>query len=261
MKDSNMGTLYRPAPFYLSALGLSWLPWSAAVVLGIDARSPFGIALVAAGGLGPVAAAAAMLASGGRKVRSDYLRRLPLLPVLPAAAAALMPAAVVGISVLISVLLGGKAPAVEPRILAGPASAALYALFILFFGPVPEELGWRGYGLPGLLARTSPAAAAAVSGSLWAIWHLPLFFIQGYPLAPVAEDPLRLAAYFLDFFPKALLYVRLYTASGGSILVAVIFHFSTNLVGSAVEAGTGAELIQTVLWYLAAALTARRREP
>jgi membrane protease YdiL (CAAX protease family) len=38
-------------------------------------------------------------------------------------------------------------------------------LFVLVMG---EEIGWRGYALPRLLARTSPLVASVVLGLLWA---------------------------------------------------------------------------------------------
>jgi membrane protease YdiL (CAAX protease family) len=40
-----------------------------------------------------------------------------------------------------------------------------------------EELGWRGFALPRLSSRMGLRAASLVLGAIWAVWHLPQFFI------------------------------------------------------------------------------------
>ena len=44
-----------------------------------------------------------------------------------------------------------------------------------------EELGWRGVAQPMLERRFNRITSAAIVGVLWALWHLPLFFIHGVP--------------------------------------------------------------------------------
>lgn len=46
-------------------------------------------------------------------------------------------------------------------------------------GPIPEELGWHGYALAGLQVRFSALWASLVLGVIWALWHVPLYFIEG----------------------------------------------------------------------------------
>ena len=41
---------------------------------------------------------------------------------------------------------------------------------------VGEELGWRGWLLPTLASERRFAAAAALTGLAWTLWHLPVFF-------------------------------------------------------------------------------------
>ena len=51
-----------------------------------------------------------------------------------------------------------------------------------------EEVGWRGTMQP-LLERAVPfPGAAVVTGLVWAVWHLPLWFVEG----PPADYPLRM---------------------------------------------------------------------
>ncbi len=60
----------------------------------------------------------------------------------------------------------------------------LGALFNTLFG-LGEELGWRGYLLPGLLGL-GQWRAILVSGVIWGVWHAPII-LQGhnYPEHPV----------------------------------------------------------------------------
>ncbi|HCP81903.1 MAG TPA: CPBP family intramembrane metalloprotease [Octadecabacter sp.] len=54
------------------------------------------------------------------------------------------------------------------------------SLFMLFLGPV-EEFGWRGFFLPLMQRIMTPALAGLIIGLLWAVWHIPAFFLDGTP--------------------------------------------------------------------------------
>jgi membrane protease YdiL (CAAX protease family) len=54
-----------------------------------------------------------------------------------------------------------------------------YALIMILVGGGQEELGWRGYILDPLEERLGPWLGNLVLGVVWAVWHLPLFFIPG----------------------------------------------------------------------------------
>lgn len=62
-------------------------------------------------------------------------------------------------------------------------SEAWYIIIVAIVISTPlqagEEIGWRGYALPGLAARFGFARASVVLGLIWAGWHLPLFFVPG----------------------------------------------------------------------------------
>lgn len=54
-----------------------------------------------------------------------------------------------------------------------------FILIMILFGGGQEELGWRGYILDPLEERLGPWLGNLVLGIVWAVWHLPLFFIPG----------------------------------------------------------------------------------
>jgi membrane protease YdiL (CAAX protease family) len=86
-----------------------------------------------------------------------------------------------------------------------------------------EEIGWRGYALPRLLARWSLARASILIGVVWAGWHLPLFFIPGTDLTG-SSFPLFLASVAAVSVAIAWLYVR----TGGSLLLVMLMHAAIN---------------------------------
>jgi hypothetical protein len=44
---------------------------------------------------------------------------------------------------------------------------------------IGEEFGWRGFLLPRLQTRHNALISSLIVGVIWAIWHIPLFFIKG----------------------------------------------------------------------------------
>ena len=102
---------------------------------------------------------------------------------------------------------------------APPAMIVPIGLLIWLLNAYPEEYGWRGYALPRLLERGSPLAASLVLGLIWGLWHLPLHFIPTTTqyVIPVWE-------YVLQTIVLAVLYTWLHQATGGSVLIASLFH-------------------------------------
>ena len=88
-----------------------------------------------------------------------------------------------------------------------------------------EEIGWRGFGLPALLARGySPLAATAMLGVPWALLHLPL------ARAGSLNEGWSMWALFLFMMAMSVLVSWVYLASGFSITSAVLFHGGQNVL-------------------------------
>ena len=58
-------------------------------------------------------------------------------------------------------------------------------LFVLVLGGALEEPGWRGFGLPALLARHTPVRATLVLGLTWGFWHVPIYGPAGFVVPAV----------------------------------------------------------------------------
>jgi CAAX protease family protein len=95
---------------------------------------------------------------------------------------------------------------------------------IVFLLIVGEELGWRGYALPQLLARRSVLSASLILGVLWSGWHLPTFFVPGAP-----QYGLPILAFVLLTVAYSVLFTWVYLHTGGSVLIATLFHGAVNL--------------------------------
>ena len=106
----------------------------------------------------------------------------------------------------------------------------VYLMLLLIALPVTlftfgEEYGWRGYLLPRLLPL-GEIRASVLLGVIWGVWHLPLLLAGlNYPGVNV-----WLAIIIFTFVTVAFsfTYTWFYVASSGSVLVAAVFHASTN---------------------------------
>lgn len=90
-------------------------------------------------------------------------------------------------------------------------------------GPVNEEYGWRGFLLPRLLHRHSPAGASLIVGTGWACWHWPLWFVPGVP-----HHHWPFTLFFLLVIPMSFLFTWFHLRTKGNILIAIVFHTSIN---------------------------------
>lgn len=97
------------------------------------------------------------------------------------------------------------------------------AVAILFSTPVQagEEVGWRGYALPRLTKRFGLPLASIILGVVWAVWHLPFFFIPGadnigqsFPIYIIAVTGLSVAMAWL------------YWRTNQSLLLTMLMHAS-----------------------------------
>jgi len=108
-----------------------------------------------------------------------------------------------------------------------PAMIVPIGLLIWLLGAIPEEFGWRGYALPRLLENKNPLYASLILGAIWALWHLPLHFIP-----TTTQYVIPIWEYVLQTIILSIIYTWLFLETGGSILVAGIFHAMGNITGA-----------------------------
>ena len=57
---------------------------------------------------------------------------------------------------------------------------SILGIFVpLVLAPLIEEFRWRGFGVDSLRSHFNLFVTSVLFGALWALWHLPLFFVKG----------------------------------------------------------------------------------
>ena len=176
---------YRPIRFFLITFLISWISWFLAAYFSYqEGMDKYQMLLIIPGLFGPSVAALIMLSGPDNKeLRNDFWDRLRLIIIKPRFLPFLF--LIVPVIILLATALSlffGLSPAQfclseEYKVL---KDHAVISLFILSLAPIFEELGWRGYGVDSLRSYFNLFRTSLLFGFLWAMWHLPLFFINGY---------------------------------------------------------------------------------
>jgi membrane protease YdiL (CAAX protease family) len=97
------------------------------------------------------------------------------------------------------------------------------AIAVSTWAQAGEEVGWRGYALPRLSKHFGLGPASIILGTIWASWHLPLFFFfsgdtrgQSFPL------------YLLQVTALSVALAWLYWRTEGSLLLVMLLHAAVN---------------------------------
>jgi membrane protease YdiL (CAAX protease family) len=211
--------------FFVLAYAWTWLCWWSvfAVSSGHLALPVPSEWLATCGQFGPFVAAMIVTwgASGSEALGQLFARlfRWRIRPVWLGVSFLLLPATML-IAILLFAFVGGKVASLRFQDTWSTLPAHFVYLLILG-GPLGEELGWSGFGLPRLQAQYGSVWASIWLGLLRAGWHLPLWWI--YP-AP-CPYPLFVAGVILLQF----LFTWLFNHTGRSVLYSLIFHTSLSI--------------------------------
>jgi len=205
----------------------------------------------------------------------DSPRALPLLLIAiwsPSLAAITMSAWRGGLADLLEPLLRPGTPeawvvALLPLAIAGtlavqgtealrPGAPTIVSLVAmnLIMGPLGEELGWRGYLLPRLVPALGWVGAALAVGFIWAIWHLPLWFV------PSPQRAMSFGVFFATVICFSVVMTAAWKAGGGALGPMIAFHLTANVAVGLLEVSgvmSGDSAYRAALpIYAVAALTA-----
>jgi membrane protease YdiL (CAAX protease family) len=96
--------------------------------------------------------------------------------------------------------------------------------------PIGEETGWTGFAVSHLQKRFSPLSSAVILGVIWAIWHLPGFFV---PSEMGAFNPVNFVFFVLISIFIRIIWIWITNNSNGSGIVGLLLHASSNAVSLA----------------------------
>jgi membrane protease YdiL (CAAX protease family) len=200
--------------FFVLAFAFSW--WPSILVIATGSGPPIL-------GCGPFLAAVAVLAlTVGKRGVTALLRSMLRWRVSVRwwAVAILMPVVLTALATALNVAFGAPMPTSEELARwTNVLPTALVILFVPIIGGAWEEPGWRGYALPRLLAARPALSASLVLGSLWAVWHVPLFLSGEQHWS----DLVLVAV-------ATVVFTWLFENASRSVLIAMVLHAMNNAV-------------------------------
>ncbi|WP_157572834.1 CPBP family intramembrane glutamic endopeptidase [Halogranum rubrum] len=221
--DEDVGTV-GIVLFLVLTFAWSWGFWGPRVLLEMGLVESVPV-LPNLGAFGPTVAAFLLVAYAngfegvrrlaGRAMQFDYPKQWILV-------ALLLPPAIVGGGLAVAVATGTTP--VFPW--AGQPVVLLIAFgwILVLGGPVQEEFGWRGYLLDPLQERLTPLGGGLAVGVVWAVWHLPLFYIPSETI--YYDNPFLGFAVSITVFSVLMTWV--YNSTNGSLLPVLLMHTSWN---------------------------------
>lgn len=237
--------------FFAVTFVIAWGAWWAlayASSQGAQYGTSWFMLVFVVGGLSPtIGAYVAVLGGEGRGgLRTFHGRMQGVKPrIVWYAAALLLPVAVTVVSTTISILLTGELALADLTI--APWYSFFYLIPLMIVGGGLEELGWRGIAWPQL-RQWSPIFAVMVVGITWAVWHLPLFYIEG-----TAQFETNFWYFSIGVFGSTMILGWLYDRTE-SIIACVLYHAASNAssgLGLSVPDGMGnAKLVEALALFV-----------
>jgi membrane protease YdiL (CAAX protease family) len=219
--------------FFIIALGWSWLFWIPLIFLKLVFNTMPGIILYTIGGLGPLLSAIYLVHTTQQKdEQREFWRRIidfKRIPLCWFFVSLFIPPVIALFSILVSLFLSNEYTQWQPMwlLIQNPLILVLFLVSTLLFGPLPEEIGWRGYGLESLQTKYSALQSSLIVGFFWVIWHIPLFLTKDSGFAalyPLFSFPFWLWA--TSLLSISIIMTWIFNHTEKSTLTAILFHFS-----------------------------------
>lgn len=252
---------YKPVRFYGIVFAITWIFWLAAAVIGRKAADggELGLGLMFLGLIvPPVTALCTVLCSKNTALKRDLRDKLiGIFRIKPnvVLAAIVLFVVIIAVSILLSTLFGqpiGQFSFVDDFSFAGGGVLALLTIVLAAFF---EELGWRGYAEDSIAFYCSWWKESVIFGVVWALWHLPLFFIPDtYHFNILHENPWYAVNFFISILPLGFIFTWVYVKNSRSILACMIFHFFVNFLQEKIAMTSTTKCVETLVLFAVAAI-------
>ena len=135
---------------------------------------------------------------------------------------------------------------------------------------VGEELGWRGFMLPRMLARHGWVYAALLTGLLWSVWHFPLWGQANYAVSgSVMHTAQALLLATLMATALSVIVTAIFLRTRQSLIPSLLLHGAANANMGLIYAGASERTftsipllaIHTALFALVALVFVRMFRP
>ena len=211
--------------FFLLTFAFTWTAWLAPAALGAPGNSGFfglGGPVFLLGVFAPAFVALALTAySEGRTGVARLLARIGRWHA--GAHLYLFAISYMAATKLLAALIHRMAVGEWPVFGDTPLALMLGAIMLSTWVQAGEEVGWRGYALPRLATHLGLGSASVLLGVIWALWHLPLFFLQGS-----GSDGQSFPIYLMHVTALSVAMSWLYWRAQGSLLLVMLMHASVN---------------------------------
>ena len=251
---------YRPVRFYVICFVTTWIFWiTAAVISKFGNDNGVSMILMLFGLMSPaVTAITTVLTSKNKALKQDLKRkmigfyRIKPLSILSGIIGFM---AIVLLSILLSLLFGQSIAQLSFTEDFSFSIGGTSALLTILLAAVIEEIGWRGYGEDSVAAYFSWFTESIIFGFVWAMWHLPLFWIEGTYHYGLRELGIGYVLNFLiSVSPMGFLTTWIYVKNNRSMLACIIFHLFVNTMQEKIAMTPQTKCVETIIVFIAAAL-------
>jgi len=251
-----LGTIGSGWVYLAATVAGTWAFWLPAIALGVRFDSAIGLVLLLVGLTVPgVLGIVFVYLNYDERGRTDFWNRVTQarrFGIRWLAVILLVPLSIAVLAGVVDLLLGGTGPAWGEGVAEFGVNplAILPALFFATLPPILEELGWRGYALDRLQLEWSAFSVSIILGVVWALWHLPLFFIEGsYQHDAVGFATTGFWLFMTGVVALSFAFTWIYNNTERSILGIIILHGWVNFTAEIIVVPDPAYY---ALWYVLA---------
>jgi membrane protease YdiL (CAAX protease family) len=222
--------------FFVITFAWTWVFYFSIIIFGLNPYEGTGLIFLICGGCSPTFTGFIMaLITYSKEEKIEYIKRCYQVKRIGARwwlVIILLFPAIYAVGIFFDVFTGGSLPemTILRSVIQNPVSfIPLLLQGFIFSGPFPEELGWRGFALKPLLERFGFTKASVLLGVLWAVWHLPLFFMPAMWHGQAGFAPAGFWTFILQAVGLTMIMSFVFIKARHSTLSAMMLHLTSNL--------------------------------